>query len=144
MSRDDEPHLAYESLFHTGPATRTQGSPWPEAMPYVKVWCPSPKKGCLIGAVYLTEWGFFWLRVSRHRDTPTHGRLSVGGALLTFPDGARRSFGHMSPGTPAGCRHWKPTRQQVPFIADEMFALLDDLQAGRTRRPANYVAPWNR
>jgi hypothetical protein len=149
VSRDDfaaDLSAAYESLFHKDPLAlaRTQGSPWPDAEPYVKVWCPSPKKGCLIGAVYLTEWGFFWVHVSWHRDTATHGQLSRGYNLLTFPDGSRRSFGHISPGTPAGCYHWKPKHQRPAFNADEMFALLDDVQGGRIRRPANYVAPWRR
>jgi hypothetical protein len=59
----------------------------------------------LIGAVYLTEWVFFWSRVSWHSDTARHGRLGVGCTLLTFPDGSRRSFGHMSSREAAGCRH---------------------------------------
>jgi hypothetical protein len=132
---------AYRLLFNREPSPG--GSPWPKAEPYVSVWCPHPKKGCRIGGVYLTEWGFFWLRVSRNRDPATHGRVGVGYTLLTFPDGSRRSFGHLSSAV-AGCRDWKPANQRPAFNADEMFALLDDVQAGRIRRPANYVAPWKR
>ena len=144
---------AYASLFNGKP--RIGGLPWPEAEPYVIVWCPHPKKGCRIGAVYATEWGYFWMHVDRHKaaklSTSVTHTLSVGYTLLTYPDGTRRNF-EVSPASftagsdyRAGCRHWMPTKKRgAPFIADEMFALLDDVRAGRIRRPANYVAPWNR
>jgi hypothetical protein len=146
---------AYKSLFNGRPIAQTERSPWPAARPYVIVWCPHRRR-CRLGAVYATRWGYLWLHVMRNKlvDTSTHftprgTKLSGGYTLLTYPDGTRRDFGHLSAtftqwGYRAGCRHWTPTKEhRVPFIADEMFALLDDVQAGRIRRPADYVATWS-
>jgi hypothetical protein len=156
VNRDDAADMdsAHASLFH-GRDPGPGASPWPDAVPYVNVWCPHRKARCRIGSVYLTHWGYFWLHLSR-KETVEHvgprfiakpGRWSAGYTLLTFPDGSPRSFGHTRSsmwGNRSGCRHWKPTEARVPFDADEMFALLADVRSGRVKRPANYVAPWNR
>jgi len=154
--RDDAADMqsAYNSLFNGKPPTLTEGTPWPQAEPYAIIWCPHRKR-CRLGAVYATRWGYLWLHVERNKlvdeaGNVTPGRLSNGYTLLTFPDGTRREFGHSRPGVTQsgvgyrpGCRHWAPTKNWgTPFNADEMFALLDDVQAGRIRRPADYVAPW--
>jgi hypothetical protein len=130
---------AYRSLFDTEPPIGTDGSPWPKARPYVVAWCPHRKR-CRIGAVYATRWGYLWLSVRRRRD-PDGGRIGAGYTLLTFPDGSRRSFGHVS-SRGAGCRHGVPRNESVPFVAEDLFGLLDAVRSGRTPRPADYVAPW--
>jgi hypothetical protein len=166
VSRDEaaEMRAAYESLFNGKPpavdgSDGSGGSPWPDARPYVIVWCPHRTRRCRVGAVYATGWGYLWLHVSRservlfigERFSVTPGRQSIGYTLLTYPDGTRRSFAHSSSSigngvrqSRSGCRHWKPATKGIPFVADEMFALLDDVYAGRTQRPADYVAPWHR
>jgi hypothetical protein len=151
-----EMRAAYESLFNGEPSI--DGSPWPEAAPYIIVWCPHQKR-CRVGAVYATRWGYLWLHLVRTEAIEfvgdqyilIPGRLSVGYTLLTFPNGTRRSFGHSSSSvgnsvrqTRSGCRHWKPATKGIPFVADEMFERLADVRAERTRRPADYVAPWSR
>lgn len=152
--RDDRADMeaAYESLFNGRPIAQTERSPWPAARPYVIVWCPHRKR-CRIGAVYASRWGYLWLHVERNKVVDkaanvTPGKLTDGYTLLTYPNGTRRDFGHSGAsltqsGYRAGCRHWAPTKEhRVPFIADEMFGLLDDVQSGKIPRPAHYVAPW--
>jgi hypothetical protein len=141
--RDDaaDVQLAYSSLFNGRPPRPWGEKPWPKAKPYVNAWCPHPTKRCRIGAVYATRWGYLWLHVSRLAID--RGKLTAGYTLLTFPDGTRRDFLHMSsPGE--GCRHAVPHDWKVPFAADELLDLLAAVHAGRTPRPADYVAPWER
>ncbi len=140
---------------HCSTESRAGGSPWPDAKPHVIAWCPH-KNRCRIGAVYATRWGYLWLNVERNetgrRERRGHswealGRLHT--AHLSRRDVAR-NFGHMSgayltaEGYRPGCRHWTLTKKRgVPFIANEMLALLDDVKAGRIARPASYVAQWD-
>jgi hypothetical protein len=142
VSRDEarDMEMAYNSLFNGKPPI--VGNPWPTAKPYLIVWCPHPRKRCRIGAVYATRWGDLWLHVVRG-DDPGRAKIEAGYTLLTFPDGSRRDFGHLT--TPdRGCRHAVPRDQKVPFAAHELLDLLAAMHAGRMPRPAHYVAPWER
>jgi len=127
---------ALRSLFH-GDHYGRPGTPWPEATPYVRIWCPHQKR-CRMGGVYETQWGLLLLRrgyrriFEREDGREFHGG-GYGGSIIAAVPALTLVSGDWH------CRHGQPGDGWATFDIVEVAALAEEVHAGRARRPVDYV-----